>query len=75
MDTPRLSIHRCGPGPCKDCRLEAAEKDVLRLRQRIERLRSMSTVEMMCENENVKQHVIEWENRYLSAEATLERLT
>ena len=40
----------------------------------IEQLHSMSTVEMMCENENVNQHVREWEARCLKAEAEIERL-
>jgi hypothetical protein len=31
----------------------------------------MSTVEMMCENLNVKHHVTEWEERCLKAEAAL----
>ena len=33
------------------------------------KLRTMSTVEMMCENYNVKCHVEEWEARCLKAEA------
>ena len=33
-----------------------------------ERFKSMSTVEMMGENENVRQHVTEWEERCLKAE-------
>ena len=40
-------------------------------RKETERLRKMSTAEMMCENESVKQHVVEWENRCLKAEADL----
>ena len=34
----------------------------------LERLRSMSTVEMMGENLNVRHHVTEWEERCLKAE-------
>lgn len=34
----------------------------------VKKLRSMSTVEMMCENYNVKCHVEEWEARCLKAE-------
>jgi hypothetical protein len=39
-----------------------------------ERLRLMSTVEMMIENQNVRHHVEEWEKRCLKAEAEVERL-
>jgi hypothetical protein len=38
------------------------------------RLRTMSTVEMMCENLNVKNHVTEWENRCIKAETEVARL-
>jgi len=40
----------------------------------IKRLKTMSTVEMMCENPNVDAHVREWETRCLKAEAELDRL-
>ncbi len=30
-DKPTM-IHRCGPRPCRDCRLKQAEKEVKRLR-------------------------------------------
>lgn len=40
----------------------------------IERLKTMSTVEMMCENLNVKHHVEEWERRCLKAESEIARL-
>lgn len=40
----------------------------------IERFKTMSTVEMMCENLNVKHHVEEWERRCLKAEAEIGRL-
>lgn len=43
-------------------------------RAEAERLRSMSTVEMMGENLNVKHHVEEWEARCLKAEADAGRL-
>lgn len=43
-------------------------------RAEAERLRSMSTVEMMGENLNVKHHVEEWEARCLKAEADADRL-
>jgi hypothetical protein len=33
------------------------------------KLRSMSAVEIMCENLNVKHHISEWETRCLKAEA------
>ena len=40
--------------------------------RQLERFKTMSTVEMMCENENVNSHVTEWEKRCLKAEAQLE---
>lgn len=40
----------------------------------IERLKTMSTVEMMGENPNVDAHVREWETRCLKAEQQVERL-
>src|SRR6185295_4905509 len=49
-----------------------AERD--RLLAGVERLKSMSTVEMMCENLNVKHHVEEWEARCLKAEAERDTL-
>ena len=49
-------------------------KDALAAKEAVvERLRTMSTVEMMCENESVNQHVREWEVRCLNAEAELTR--
>lgn len=42
--------------------------EVRRLRAEVERLHTMSTVEMMCENYNVKCHIEEWEARCLKAE-------
>lgn len=42
--------------------------------QRVERLKTMSTVEMMCENPNVDAHVREWEARCLEAEQRVEEL-
>lgn len=50
--------------------LAEAEK----LHQKIHALKTMSTVEMMCENESVRQHVTEWEQRCLKAEAENEKL-
>lgn len=40
----------------------------------VERLKRMSTIEMMCENMNVDHHVTEWENRCLKAESEVDRL-
>lgn len=40
----------------------------------ISRLKTCSTIEMMCENVNVDSHVREWEDRCLKAEAEVERL-
>jgi hypothetical protein len=51
-----------------------APTDIAALLAEVERLRTMSTVEMMCENESVRQHVVEWEARCLKAEAEVERL-
>jgi hypothetical protein len=44
------------------------------LKERLRELCTMSTVEMMCENENVRFHVEEWEKRCLKAEADNQRL-
>lgn len=49
-------------------------KDRRILLAEIDRLRTMSTVQMMGENENVRQHVVEWERRCLKAEAEIDRL-
>jgi hypothetical protein len=49
-------------------------KQIAALTARIRNLCTMSTVEMMCENERVRQHVIEWENRCLNAEARIKEL-
>jgi len=61
--------------------LKALTEEIDRLRQErdslraeVARIKHMSTVEMMCENENVNAHVTEWENRCLKAEAEVERL-
>lgn len=43
--------------------------------QEIERLKTMSMVEMMCENANVDAHVLEWEARCLKAESVLAAMT
>ena len=44
-----------------------------RLKAENERLRKMSTIEMCCENLNVKHHTEEWEQRCLKAEEKLDR--
>jgi hypothetical protein len=54
--------------------LKARSEHIFTLEAENERLRTMSTVEMMCENYNVKCHVEEWEKRCLKAEAENERL-
>jgi len=51
-------------------RLAAGEEAV----KKVEKLKSMSTVEMMCENESVRQHVTEWETRCFKTEAELSDL-
>ena len=48
------------------------ERDVAQAE--VARLKSMSTIEMMCENFNVRYHVAEWEARCLTAEAEVARL-
>lgn len=48
------------------------EMEIAELRAKLEQLHTMSTVEMMCENENVNVHVREWEARCLKAEAKLD---
>jgi chromosome segregation ATPase len=40
----------------------------------VQRFKTMSTVEMMCENQSVKDHVTEWEGRCLRAEFRVEQL-
>ena len=45
--------------------------EIEKLKLRLMEFHTMSTVEMMCENENVRHHVTEWENRCLKAEADL----
>jgi hypothetical protein len=47
-------------------------KQIADLTRQLERFKTMSTVEMMCENENVNAHVTEWEKRCLKAETQLE---
>ena len=54
--------------------LTHAQAQLERLTTENKRLRTMSTVEMMCENYNVKCHVEEWEARCLKAEAENKRL-
>lgn len=49
--------------------------EVERLRADNERLKTMSTVEMMCENLNVNAHVRDWETRCLKAEDKVADLT
>jgi predicted RNase H-like nuclease (RuvC/YqgF family) len=55
--------------------LKARSEHIFTLEAENERLRTMSTVEMMCENYSVKCHIEEWEKRCLKAEAENERLT
>ncbi len=52
----------------------SASKEIAELKAKVKRLKTISTVEMMCENENVKHHVTEWENRCLKAEVEVEAL-
>jgi hypothetical protein len=44
------------------------------LKERLRELCTISTVEMMCENESVRSHVEEWEKRCLKAEANIEKV-
>ena len=54
------------------CPLDESGSDfILRQAQQLATLLSMSTVEMMGENLNVKHHVEEWEARCLKAEQQL----
>lgn len=55
-----------------DQRLEVSMNQVDRLQAELQRFRTMSTVEIICENESVRAHVTEWENRCLKAEAELQ---
>jgi hypothetical protein len=55
---------------CADC----PRKSQCAIRAEVAALKKMSTVEMMCENESVRQHVVEWENRCLKAEAEVAAL-
>ncbi len=48
--------------------------EVAELETKINRLKEMSAVEMMCENENVNSHITEWEKRCLNAESELSAL-
>jgi hypothetical protein len=50
--------------------IAAGEKAV----KKVAELKSMSTVEMMCENESVRQHITEWEARCRKAEEELSEL-
>ena len=49
-------------------------QEIDRLKAEVEKLRTMSAVEMMCENINVRFHIQEWSMRCLNAEAEVERL-
>ncbi len=51
----------------------ASAQQIATLTAKIKRLHTMSSVEMMCENYNVKCHVAEWEARCLKAEAENKR--
>jgi hypothetical protein len=44
------------------------------LRKEVERLKTCSTIEVMCENQNVDYHVTEWEKRAETAEARVAEL-
>ena len=50
------------------------KSDKRELVKKVETLKNMSTVEMMCENKSVEQHVTEWEKRCLKAEEELSDL-
>jgi hypothetical protein len=54
--------------------LQYSYNKVKRLNREIERFKTMSTVEIMCENESVRAHVTEWENRCLKAETKIAHL-
>lgn len=46
-------VHRCGPGPCKDCRLEAAEREVARLRAELSRVHSLWSADNQIFNRRI----------------------
>jgi len=48
-------------------------KKNIKLKAKVERLKTQSAVETMCDNESVRQHITEWEVRCLKAEADLDR--
>lgn len=54
--------------------VETTRKVLAESEAECERLRTMSTVEMMCENLNVRHHVLEWESRCFASEAEVRRL-
>lgn len=60
---PKMSIYDEAMGVEKQLKAEIAA-----LKAEATKLRTMSTVEMMCENYNVRRHVEEWEKRCLEAE-------
>ena len=53
------------------CYAPYVDAEIEKLKERLMEFHTMSTVEMMCENESVRQHIVEWENRCLKAEADL----
>ena len=57
-----------------DDELDKKDKRIAELEAEVERLHTMSIVEMMCENESVRAHVTEWEGRCMKAEAEVDQL-
>lgn len=62
-----LAEHYAARSACDTLQGENAK-----LRAKVERFKTMSTIEIMCENANVDDHVREWEARCLKAEQALQ---
>jgi hypothetical protein len=60
--------------PTTDLRQYARRSEDRELTALRERIKHLSVIELMCENVNVKAHIIEWEDRCLKAESELAAL-
>lgn len=59
--------------PTKDELEDSLRETIRQQAEQINRLKTMSVVEMMCENYNVDAHIREWEARCLKAEDTVQQ--